>query len=204
MTFDHRRDVVAYDRRAAGYERGPRGLLHREIARRVGVLAVSLVAGRPDPRILDVGCGSGALLRFVGALRPDARLAGVDPAPEMVRAAAGAGETVLQASAESLPFDEGAFDLVVSSTSFSHWEDRAAGLRECRRVVAAGGALLLADVFTSRPLPIGLFGPGGAAASRETADAAIRAAGFGAPRWRPVFASVIRAAVADAQPARST
>jgi ubiquinone/menaquinone biosynthesis C-methylase UbiE len=199
MTFDRERDVVAYDRRAGGYERGPRGLLHREIARRVGVLAVSQVADTPAPRILDVGCGSGALLRFVGALRPDARLAGVDPAPEMVRAASSSPRlAVVRASAESLPYDDGTFDLVVSSTSFSHWEDRDAGLRECRRVLAAGGAFLLADVFTSRSLPTRVFGPGGAAASRETADAAIRAAGFAAPRWRPVFASVIQAAVATA------
>ncbi len=196
MGFDRERDVVAYDRRAGGYERGPRGLLHREIARRVGVLAVSLAAGVHAPRILDAGCGSGVLLRFVGTLRADARLAGVDPAPEMVRAASSPRLTVVQATAESLPFGDGTFDLVVSSTSFSHWEDRDAGLRECRRVLAAGGALLLADVFTSRSLPTRLFGPGGAAGSRETADAAIRSAGFVAPRWRPVFASVIQAAVA--------
>ncbi len=198
MTFDRERDVVAYDRRAVGYERGPRGLLHREIARRVGVLAVSLVAGTPAPRILDVGCGSGALLRFVGALRPEARLAGVDPAPEMVRVASSSRLVVVQAAAESLPFEDGSFDLVVSSTSFSHWKDRDAGLRECRRVLVPGGALLLADVFTSRRLPTRVFGPGGAAASREAADAAIRAAGFAAPRWRPVLASVIQAAVATA------
>ncbi len=198
MTFDRERDVVAYDRRAGGYERGPRGFLHREIARRVGVLAVSQVADTPAPRVLDVGCGSGALLRFVGALRPDARLAGVDPAPEMVRAASSARLAVVRASAESLPYGDGSFDLVVSSTSFSHWEDRDAGLRECRRVLAAPGAFLLADVFTSRSLPTRVFGPGGVAASRETADAAIRAAGFAAPRWRPVFASVIQAAVATA------
>ena len=196
MAFDRERDVVAYDRRAGGYERGPRGLLHREIARRVGVLAVSLTAGVEAPRILDVGCGSGALLRFVGTLRADARLAGVDPAPEMVRAASSPRLAVAQATAESLPFGDGAFDLVVSSTSFSHWEDRNAGLRECRRVLAAGGALLLADVFTSRSLPTRLFGPGGAAGSRETADVAIRAAGFVAPRWRPVLALVIQATVA--------
>ena len=198
MTFDRERDVVAYDRRAGGYERGPRGLLHREIARRVGVLAVSLVARTPAPRILDVWCGSGALLRFVGALRPEARLAGIDPAPEMVRVASSSRLSVVQAAAESLPFGDGSFDLVVSSTSFSHWKDREAGLRECRRVLVPGGALLLADVFTSRTLPTRVFGPGGAAASREAADAAIRAAGFAAPRWRPVFASVIQAAVATA------
>lgn len=198
MAFDFERDVAAYGRRAGGYERGPRGLLHGEISRRVGVLALSLVAGMPGPRILDVGCGSGALLRFLGTVRPDVELIGVDPAAGMVAVAAAARAIVLRAGVEALPFPDGSFDLVVSSTSFSHWNDRPAGLAECRRVLVAGGRLLVADVFTSRPLPERVFGPGGAAGSRERADAAIRAAGFGAPEWRSVFASVIRAAVAGA------
>ena len=199
MTFDPERDVAAYGRRASGYERGPRGFLHAEIVRRVGVVAVSLVAGTPEPRILDVGCGSGALLRLLGGLLPDARLTGVDPADAMVReAAASTRADVREAAAESLPFGDAAFDLVVSSSSFSHWEDRAAGLRECRRVLAPGGALLLADVFTSRGLPVRVFGPGGSAGSLQRANAAIREAGFGGWGWRPVFAGVVRAVVARA------
>ena len=199
MTFDPERDVAAYGRRAGGYERGPRGFLHGEIVRRVGVVAVSLVAGTRAPRILDVGCGTGALLRLLGSLLPDARLTGVDPAAGMVReAAASTRAEVREASAESLPFGDAAFDLVVSSSSFSHWQDQAGGLAECRRVLAPGGALLLADVFTSRGLPVRVFGPGGAAGSRQRADAAIGAAGFAGWSWRPVFAGVVRAAVARA------
>lgn len=199
MTFDAERDIAAYGRRAAGYERGPRGFLHGEIVRRTAVLAVSLVDGRRAPRILDVGCGSGALLRLLGSLRPDARLSGVDPAAAMVREAlASTRAAVVQASAEALPFGDGAFDLVVSSSSFSHWEDAAAGLGECRRVLGPGGALLVVDVFTSRGLPVRVFGPGGAAGSRERADAGIRGAGFGGAAWRPVLAGVIRAVTARA------
>ncbi|MEN2742346.1 class I SAM-dependent methyltransferase [Microbacterium sp. X-17] len=199
MTFDPERDIAAYGRRAGGYERGPRGFLHGEIVRRVGVLAVSLADGTPAPRILDVGCGSGALLRLLESLRPDARLIGVDPAAGMVReAVASTRAAVLQASAETLPFEDASFDLVVSSSSFSHWEDKAAGLAECRRVLAPGGALLLADVFTSRGLPVRVFGPGGAAGSRERAEVGMRAAGFAVPLWRPLFAGVIQAAVARA------
>ena len=199
MTFDPDRDIAAYGRRAGGYERGPRGFLHGEIVRRVGVLAVSLIDGTPKPRILDVGCGSGALLRLLGRLRLDARLAGVDPAAGMVREAATSTHVdVLQASAEALPFGAGSFDLVVSSSSFSHWEDKASGLAECRRVLAPGGALLLADVFTTRGLPVRVFGPGGAAGSRGRAGEAMGAAGFAVPLWRPLFARVIWGAVARA------
>jgi SAM-dependent methyltransferase len=197
MTFDADRDIAAYGRRAGGYERGPRGVLHGEIVRRTAVLAVSLVDGTRAPRILDVGCGSGALLRLLGRLRPDAGLTGVDPAPAMVRAAAASTSgAVLAASAESLPFEDGAFDLVVSSSSFSHWEDKAAGLAECRRVLAPRGAVLVVDVFTTRGLPVRVFGPGGAAGSRERADAGIRAVGFARPAWRPVVAGVIWAVAA--------
>ncbi|MEY9951853.1 class I SAM-dependent methyltransferase [Leifsonia sp. EB34] len=199
MTFDAERDIAAYGRRAGGYERGPRGFLHGEIVRRTAVLAVSVAGGGREPRILDVGCGSGALLRLLGGLLPDARLTGVDPAAGMVReAAASTRAAVRQAAAEALPFADGAFDLVVSSSSYSHWEDKAAALAECRRALAPGGGLLVADVFTTRGLPVRVFGPGGAAGSRERADAAIRAAGFAATSWRPLFAGVIRAVTAHA------
>ena len=42
------------------------------------------------------------------------------------------------ALAEHLPFPDGTFDLVVSTTSFDHWSDQEAGLRECARVLTPG------------------------------------------------------------------
>jgi SAM-dependent methyltransferase len=48
---------------------------------------------------------------------------------------------------EVLPFPEGSFDLVVSTTSFDHWADQRAGLRECARVLAPGGWLVLTAVI---------------------------------------------------------
>jgi ubiquinone/menaquinone biosynthesis C-methylase UbiE len=42
---------------------------------------------------------------------------------------------------------------VVSTTSFDHWRDQAAGLAECARVVGNGGTLVLAALFSPWPVP---------------------------------------------------
>jgi ubiquinone/menaquinone biosynthesis C-methylase UbiE len=103
--------------------------------------------------ILDVGCGTGALLRELGRRLPeDVVLAGIDPAPAMIAAARaglppGSRIRLEQGFAERLPFADASFDLVVSTVSFHHWSDRAAGLRETGRVVRAGGRLVLANHF---------------------------------------------------------
>ncbi|WP_223693662.1 class I SAM-dependent methyltransferase [Leifsonia poae] len=194
------RDVLAYGRRAVGYERGPRGALHREIARRTASIAAGALTGVAAPRILDVGCGTGFLVRHLALLLPEAALVGVDAAAGMVEVAEHdrRGDPRMRfehATAEQLPHADGAFDLVVSSTSFSHWSDQARGVRECARVLAPGGALVLVDVFTNLGLPPAVFGPGGSGRSLDRASRLIREAGLRPPQWRRAFAGVIRAAV---------
>ena len=82
----YERDVRAFDERAAGYESGMLGQLHRDISNRVADLALSL---RPAPRrVLDVGAGTGYLLGLLAARLPGAEeLTGVDAAPSMVAVA---------------------------------------------------------------------------------------------------------------------
>ena len=106
----------------------------------------------PHPRrLLDVGCGTGALLRQARARVPEVDLAGIDPAHGMVSTAharwnAGRPAAFLNAAVERLPFVDESFDLVVSTISFHHWHDQKAGLTEIRRVLAPGGALVLTDI----------------------------------------------------------
>ena len=103
-------------------------------------------------RVLDVGCGTGYLLRCLGRQYPDAeRLAGIDAAASMILAAQKSADdarlSFLAGVAEELPYPDESFDLVVSTTSFDHWSDQQKGLAECRRVVTAGGHLVLVDQF---------------------------------------------------------
>jgi ubiquinone/menaquinone biosynthesis C-methylase UbiE len=78
------RDVAAFAERAEGYEEGWLGRLHHEISDRTANLALAQV---PAPhRVLDVGCGTGYLLRQLAARAPDAvELAGLDARSRMPR-----------------------------------------------------------------------------------------------------------------------
>ena len=76
------RDIAAFNQRAPGYEDGWLGRLHHEIANRTADLAL---ASAPARRILDVGCGTGFLLREFAVRAPEAvELAGIDPAASMI------------------------------------------------------------------------------------------------------------------------
>jgi SAM-dependent methyltransferase len=105
----------------------------------------------PGASVLDVGCGPGHLTRRLAARGFD--VTGIDLDPAMIeRAAAGGGGRYLAADAASLPFDDGAFDLAVSTLSMHHWTDAHAGLAEIGRVVRPGGQVLIWDLGRGAPL----------------------------------------------------
>jgi SAM-dependent methyltransferase len=94
-----------------------------------------------DPRILDAGCGSG---RFMVELSKLGVVTGVELSDTSVALARqrGLGE-VVAGSVLEMPFADGSFDLAVSLDVIEHLEDDLAALRELRRTVAPGGALLV-------------------------------------------------------------
>jgi SAM-dependent methyltransferase len=93
--------------------------------------------------VLDVGCGPGWLT--VKYAEAGANVSSIDLTPRAVELARrflvlrGLSAVVKEANAEDLPFDDGAFDLVVSSGVIHHTADIPAALRECRRVLKPGG-----------------------------------------------------------------
>ncbi|HET6651735.1 MAG TPA: class I SAM-dependent methyltransferase [Nocardioides sp.] len=103
------------------------------------------VAGlRPGQRVLDVGCGPGALTRrLVAALGADA-VSAVDPSAPFVAAVQERcpGVDVRRASAEDLPFDADTFDVALAQLVVHFMQDPVAGLREMARVTRPGGAVL--------------------------------------------------------------
>jgi ubiquinone/menaquinone biosynthesis C-methylase UbiE len=193
------RDVQAFEERAASYESGVLGQLHRDISGKVADLAVSVA---PEARrVLDVGSGTGYLLGLLAGRLPGAEeLTGVDAASSMVTVARGRaadGRLCFAAgTAERIPADGGRYDLVVSTTSFDHWADQAAGLAECARVLAPGGRLVLADQFSLLLWPTLLAGRRGKARTRGRATRLVTAAGFRSPHWHRLHAVIIQAVTA--------
>lgn len=101
----------------------------------------------PGQRVLDVASGTGVLAREaltrVGA---EGSVAGVDPDAGMLAVAAelAPGIDWRRGTAAELPFEDGAFDAVVSQFGLMFFPDRARALREMRRVLAPGGTLAVA------------------------------------------------------------
>jgi ubiquinone/menaquinone biosynthesis C-methylase UbiE len=74
-------------------------------------------------------------------------LIGVDPAHGMIEMAKRLtpNATFSTGMAEALPLQDSSVDLALSTSSFHHWQDQAAGLREIARVLRPGGYFILVD-----------------------------------------------------------
>jgi SAM-dependent methyltransferase len=92
-------------------------------------------------RILDVGCGTGTMLTYLASY---GKAQGVDFDEEAVGYCHERGLVdVRQGAAETLPFDDGSFDLVTALDVIEHLDDDAVALREMSRVLRPGGQVLV-------------------------------------------------------------
>jgi SAM-dependent methyltransferase len=127
MTFEVPAD--AYDRFMGRYSQQ----LSPQLADLAGV--------RAGQRVLDVGCGPGALTaELVGRVGEDSVRA-IDPSEAFVAAARARhpGVDVQRATAEHLPFEDDAFDASLAQLVVHFMTDPVSGLREMKRVTSPGG-----------------------------------------------------------------
>ncbi len=107
-------------------------------------------------RILDLGCGTGIVARELRKrLGGGARITGVDASGEMIVKARELAPDIewREGNAMKLPFADASFELVVSQQMLQFVPDRAAALREIRRVLAPGGRLVAATWRPRHELP---------------------------------------------------
>lgn len=105
---------------------------------------------QPGERVLDLGCGTGIVARQVAwRLGTGGAVTGIDLSPDMLAVAQasaareGAAIEWCQGSAETLPFPEQTFDLVLCQFALMFFADKAAALAEMRRVVTRNGRVLV-------------------------------------------------------------
>lgn len=118
---------------------------------RIGVNYAEL--RRPDPRIataIEAALGPARTVLNVGAGTgsyepPDREVVAVEPSLAMIRKRPPSAARVVRAYAGGLPFEDGAFDASMAILTLHHWPDKAAGLREMRRVTRGPIVLLTAD-----------------------------------------------------------
>lgn len=102
---------------------------------------ISPTLNNPHPRILDVGCGTGANLKMLAAY---GRAEGIDISQQAVEFCHERGlDSVKLGAIEHLPYENDSFELVTALDVVEHLDDDIAGLREMRRVLRRDGRLLL-------------------------------------------------------------
>lgn len=94
-------------------------------------------------RVLDVGCGPGALTGVLADRLGASQVSACDPSPPFVAECETRhpGVVVRQGSAEAIPFEDDGFDAVVSQLVLHFVSDPARAVEELRRVVRAGGVV---------------------------------------------------------------
>jgi ubiquinone/menaquinone biosynthesis C-methylase UbiE len=141
-------DIQRFHRWSRTYERSIGQFFFFDLVHKA-VLGLATGDGAPGApkRILDVGCGTGRLLRKAALQWPSAELVGVDPAEGMIENARRltSSATFHVGKGEALPVPDASVDLAFSTVSFHHWEDQAKGVREIARVLRPGGRFCLAD-----------------------------------------------------------
>jgi SAM-dependent methyltransferase len=113
-----------------------------DVDRRVRLIRRLLPTGRPFPRALEVGCGTGEISRVLVGLAGALTVCDISEALAR-QAGERAGCAWAQQDACRLTLPDGAFDLVVSSECIEHTPDPRAALSEMARVLAPGGLLVV-------------------------------------------------------------
>ncbi|WLQ13200.1 class I SAM-dependent methyltransferase [Hahella aquimaris] len=140
----------------------------------------------PSDRVLEIGFGAGRLIREMAHITTNGGVAGIDTSMAMVSRAtrnnrkliSSGRVTLVNASVESIPFDDAAFTKVCSANTLHFWPDPEENIREIVRVLTNGGTLALGFRLENQPDGQPLSRHGFRLCSEDSVMALLRLAGF--------------------------
>ncbi len=116
------------------------GLTYSDLRKPDARIAAAIHAALgPAKTVLNVGAGAGSYEPV------DRQVTAVEPSIEMIRQRPADTATVVQGSAEDLPFEDNRFDAAMAVLTIHHWSDQPKGLREMRRVTRGPVVILTYD-----------------------------------------------------------
>jgi ubiquinone/menaquinone biosynthesis C-methylase UbiE len=141
-------NIKRFNKWAGSYDTGIAGIFYKMCYRKIRPL-LSLQDGM---KVLDVGCGTGSLLKELSRSGKELNLYGIDLSSEMIRAAREKLKDekhveLHEASAADLPFESNFFDYIVCMNSLHHHADPNQSLTEMARILKPGGVMILTDSF---------------------------------------------------------
>lgn len=144
--------VRSYDKIASRYERmHSRWLRHAGGEAQAALEACLISRVRAGDRVLDAGCGTGALSRALTRQGEDVTLTLLDVCDEMLAMTKDVPARRVRGSLLDMPFQSGTFDIAVAAWAIEATPDAPRAVAELMRVVRPGGRVLVAFCATEPP-----------------------------------------------------
>lgn len=138
-----------FDKKAEKYDDSYEGKLSKKFY----TLVTENVAIENGLNVLDMGCGTGTILRRLSD-KYSFNGYGIDVEEKMLEQARKKCPDIqiLNCSCDATPFDDGKFDVIIACMAYHHFPDKDSFSKECARLLKSGGRLYIAD--PKLPLPI--------------------------------------------------
>ena len=147
--------IRTYDRLAARYDKMHDRWLRHAGGEAQAALEASLISRiQPNDRVLDAGCGTGALSRAVASQIDDVSLTLFDQCDDMLALTGDVKAYRVRGSLLDTPFEDGAFDVAVAAWSIEATGHPDRAIAELIRVVRPGGRVLVAFCADEPPVTV--------------------------------------------------